>query len=264
MSLSILVCLAIGRQKAAPIQTQEVRRYTVAEAHQSVAVDKTSFYAIDNAAIGRYDKATGQKLGLWKEKEGRPIKHLNSGIVIGNRLYCANSNYPDVPMASSIEIFDIRTMELVGTHSFGIFMGSATWIDYREGSWWVCFAHYKGKNNDEPTRDPRWTSLIRFDKSWRQTEGWIFPAEVVSHFGNYSCSGGVFGSDGRLFATGHDNAECFVLRIPKSGPVLELEQIFAIPNQGQGIALDPADRSLLYGIDRKTHEVIVSRMSTTR
>jgi len=260
LSFSLAISLLVTLQSS-PIQARELRRFAAPEAHQSVAVDKDSFYAIDGAAIAKYDKATGKRIAIWQEKEGGTIKHLNSGLIIGKRMYCAHSNYPEVPMASSIEVFDTQTMEHVDTHSLGIFVGSATWVEFRDNSWWVCFAHYKGKNNDEPTRDPRWTSLIRFDKQWRQTGGWIFPAELVERFGNYSCSGGTFRKDGKLYVTGHDNPECYVLRLPKAGSVLELEQTFAVPNQGQGIALDPTDQTIFYGIDRKTKEVVVSRLS---
>jgi len=258
LSFPLAITFLLSLQTA-PIQATEVRRYPAPEAHQSVAVDKEFFYAIDGDAIAKYEKSSGKRVGLWKEKEGGPIKHMNSGLIMGNLMYCAHSNYPEVPMASSIEVFDTRTMEHVDTHSLGIFVGSATWVEFRDNSWWVCFAHYKGKSNDEPMRDPRWTSLIRFDKQWRQTGGWIFPPSVIERFGNYSCSGGVFRKDGLIYATGHDNAECYLLRLPKAGSVLELVQTFAIPNQGQGIALDPS--GLLWGIDRKTKEVVVSKLS---
>jgi hypothetical protein len=36
-------------------------------------------------------------------------------------LYCAHSTYPDVPMVSSIEIFETDTLALVGFHGFGVF-----------------------------------------------------------------------------------------------------------------------------------------------
>jgi len=42
---------------------QELRRFKAAEARQAVAVDAHHFYAIDNRAIGKYDKRTGERIG---------------------------------------------------------------------------------------------------------------------------------------------------------------------------------------------------------
>ena len=111
--------------------------------------------------------------------DGAPfnLQHLNSGTVIKGRLYCANSNYPDSPMASSIEIFDVSTLTHTGTHSFGIFSGSATWIDQQGGYWYVGFAHYTGEGSSEG-KDTRWTSVIKFNKKWQQLESWVFPAKT--------------------------------------------------------------------------------------
>ena len=47
-------------------------------------------------------------------------------------------------MVSSIEVFETATLEHVESHSFGIFGGSATWVDRADGHWWVAFAHYAG------------------------------------------------------------------------------------------------------------------------
>ena len=40
-----------------------------------------------------------------------------------------------------------------------------------------------------------------------------------------------------------------------------LEDSFAIPMKGQGIALDPADLVILYGIDRGKREIVVTRVA---
>jgi ribose 5-phosphate isomerase B len=50
----------------------------------------------------------------------------NAGTVRDGSLYCAHSNFPRVPMASSVEIFDTGTMKHVGTHS----LDSVDYPDY--------------------------------------------------------------------------------------------------------------------------------------
>jgi hypothetical protein len=51
-----------------------------------------------------------------------------------------------------------------------------------------------------------------------------------------------------------------VLGFPEGGSTLVLHDTFAVPNRGQGIALDPTDPAVLYSIDRAKREVIVSRV----
>ena len=175
----------------APARAQDggfalVRQMTAPEAHQAVAVDADHVYAITNRAIGKYDKATGEQVDRWASAEDGPIIHLNSGIVRGDTLFSAHSNYPGVPMASSIEMWDVQAMEHVGSHSFGIYQGSATWVDRHEGDWWVAFAHYGQEENGEgpsggvPGKGPEWTSLVRFSPDWQRRAAWTFPAEPLS------------------------------------------------------------------------------------
>jgi hypothetical protein len=46
-------------------------------------------------------------------------------------------------MASSVEVFDARTLQHLESHSFGVDRGSLTWIDRApDGSWWAGFANY--------------------------------------------------------------------------------------------------------------------------
>jgi hypothetical protein len=119
-----------------------------------------------------------------------------------------------------------------GTHSFGIYTGSATWVDFRGDEPYVTFAHYRNRAA-EPNRDPRWTSLIQFDSGWRRVQGWVYPPEVIAKLGDYSISGGVFTPRDRIFCTGHDNPEIYVLSFPHGGSTLILEDTFAVPNAGR-------------------------------
>ena len=102
--------------------------------------------------------------------------------------------------------------------------------------------------------------MIQFNSDWQPRQSWVYPDEVVSKLGQYSISGGVFTPDGKLFCTGHDNPEIYVLRFPEGGSSLVLEDTFPIPMKGQGIALDPSDPALLYGIDRPKREIVAVRV----
>ena len=190
-----------------------IRRYPAPEARQAVAVDATHFYAIDNRRIGKYEKASGTKVGEWQDAEGGPFIHLNSGVVIDGRLYCAHSNYPGVPMVSSIEVWDTGTLRHVQSIPVGTGRGSATWIDRHDGAWWVMYAHYPAPNG-EPGKGPEYSVLVRYDTEWRETGAWAFPKAVVARWDGMSSSGGVWTADGRLITAGHHAPELHVLRLP--------------------------------------------------
>lgn len=249
---------SLAQAPAATPAATLVRRYPAPEARQAVAVDATHFYAITNAWIAKYEKETGRRAAEWKGAPGGPIRHLNSGIVLDGKLYCAHSNYPETPMVSSIEIFDTATLRHVGSHSFGFGHGSATWIDTRDDAWWVTFAHYAGKGG-EPGRGPEYTVLVKYDREWRQVESWAFPPAVIARWDGMSSSGGTWSRDGRLVTTGHHSTELYILRLPTTGAVLELDAIVPFESEGQGIAIDPTS-GLLWSIQRKTGDVLVSRL----
>jgi len=234
---------------------ETVRRFSAAEARQGVAVDAAHAYVIDNRAIGKYDKRSGKLVARWRDRDGGPLVHMNSGTVVGGRLYCAHSNYPAIPAASSIEIFSTDPLEHVDSHSFGLAPGSCTWVDRYNQCWWVLFAHYGGKRA-VGGKDNRWTQLVRYDDQWRRTGGWVFPHGVLERFGTHSCSGGSWGPDGLLYCTGHDAAEVYVLRLPRAGSTLEHLTTLEIPMHGQAIAWDRTTRRTLYGVDRPKKQVL--------
>jgi hypothetical protein len=238
---------------------REVRRFSSPHANQGVAVDAEHVYAITNRAIGKHDKETGELVDEWVGDPDGPIVHLNGGLVLEGRLYAVHSNYPGVPMVSSVEVWDVETMEHVDSHSFGVFQGSATWADRRNGEWWVGFANYDGRGG-QPGRDPSWTTVVRFDDRWRPMGGYVFPPEVVERFGDRSNSGGAWGPDGYLYATGHDHPEVYVLRPPDAGSVLELVEVVPVTAEGQAFAWDPFEPRHLYTIIRSTREIVVSEL----
>ena len=251
----VLASTLLGQQ---PREFKETRRYKAPEATQAVGVDAEHFYAVSNSVIAKYDKKTGEPVMRWTATDEVPLKHLNSGLVREGKIYCANSNFPRYPEASSVEIWDTKTMKHVATHSFGIYEGSLTWIDWHDGSWWAVFAHYSKKVNDNKlAKSHRYTTLIRFDEKWRRTAGWIFPEKVLKRFDPHSCSGGLWGPDNAIWCTGHDLGEVYRLELPKAGPTLVLKEIVKAPITRQGIAWDP-DGKTLFGISRRTREVVAS------
>ena len=240
---------------AAEISVQPLRRVSIAEAHQAVAVDESSFYAISNRTIARYNKHSTKRLVRWAAPAKSGIQHLNSGVVVNRRLYCANSNWPTKPLKNTIEIFDAETLKHLESKPFFETQGAINWIDRHQGWWWIVFAFY---GEDEVRR----TKLVRFDDDWKETGTWSFPESVVQRFLPNSNSGGAFGPDGRLFVTGHDHAELYVLDVSTDGGQLEHVVTVPAPIAGQGIAWDHEDSGILLGIVRARHEVVFMRVST--
>lgn len=254
---------AIGQPDEFVLQDKEPAE----EAHQAVAVDEAHVYAITNAAIGKYDKETGERVGGWAGAEDGPITHLNSGVVINDTLYAAHSNYPGAPMVGSIEMWDVDTMTHVGSHSFGIYEGSAAWVDFHDGHWWVAFVHYGRRVNGEGAsgavggKGPDGSTLVQFGPDWSRTQGFVFPTALVDRVRPYSFSGGAWGPDGHLYVTGHDSTRVYELTLPNAGSQLRFLDAHRFPGEGQGIAWDPSRPGVLYGIQRSSKEIVEARRS---
>jgi hypothetical protein len=135
-------------------------------------------------------------------------------------------------------------------------LGSATWVDYGDGSWWVTFANYSGKGG-EPGKGSEATRLVRFTDTWHRQEALAFPAGVVSRWGKMSSSGGTLAAPRLFYSTGHDAPELYVLEVPAAGHELIWRATIRIESEGQGIAVD-RNEGMLYSIQRRTGEVIVS------
>ena len=233
-------------------------RLSAPEADQGVAVDARSIYAVDNAEIAKYDRATGARTAHFKGDPAR-FKHMNACAVIGRELICAASNFPATPMLSQVEVFDPADLAHLRTVPLGHQFGSLTWVDRKEGAWWAGFANYDGRGG-EPGRDHRATTLVRFDDQWRPHETWTFPPQVLERLAPMSASGGAFGADGRLYVTGHHRPELYVLDVPGGGGVLKLVATIPIPVNGQAIAFDRSAPGVLFGVNRATREVLGFRL----
>ena len=260
----------IGQLTTPGWRYEELRRFKAPEAGQGVAVDREFFYAINNHTIGKYRKASGERVAGWEGGAGGEIIHLNAGFVREGRIYGVHSNYPGVPMLSSLEFFDTATLTHVGSHSFGRMDGSFTWLDRAPsaatsaaaGRWIACFVHY-GNRAAEPNRDVGWTQIIAMDEEWRRTAGWALPADLLGRFGGrgYSASGGAFGPGGFLYLTGHDNPELYVVEFPQAGSVLKWIATVPFPSEGQAFCWDPHEAGVLYSVLKRTKEVIVGRVT---
>lgn len=243
---------------ALALQATEVKRIPAADAEQGVASDGRYVYAVSNHAIAKIDPATGQQVDRWDGDEEQ-FPHINSCAADQKLLVCAASNFPGVPMTSMIERFETRKMRHISTQQLGHGYGSLTWLTQKDGAWYACFANYDGKGG-EPGRDHRYTTLVRYDRDWQEVAQWHFPAEVLERMAPMSGSGGVWGDDGLLYVSGHDKAEIYALRVPPDGGMLQLIATIAMPTGGQAIDWDRSTPRLLWSIDRKSQQVVESKI----
>jgi len=242
-----------------PIQTllaTEIARYPAVEAGQGAAADAGNFYAIVNTAIGQYRKQDGAFVRRWTSPRDGLVRHINSCYAQKERLYCANSNFPEIPMASSIEIFDTATMTHVDSFSLGVLEeGSLTWFERIPGGWMAGFAHYDA-DGGLPYKNHSYASIIRYDEEWRRVGGWMIPDTAISRMQPHAASGGGLGPDGLLYLTGHDRPEMYVLALPAMGPKLVHIATIEIDVEGQAFAWDKSGTErIVYGISRPNREV---------
>ncbi|AZQ61350.1 hypothetical protein EI427_03660 [Flammeovirga pectinis] len=231
--------------------TATIKIFDAPHARQAVCADSSFFYVIDNATIIKRDRKEGLEIKSWSDDR---LHHLNSGFIKDSLLYCAHSNYPQIPMHSSIEIWNTHTLEHVGTHSFGIENGSCTWVVEKDNFYYVMFAHYNNEGKKQKNRDVSWTQLIKYDKEWRRVAGWVLPKDLIDKVSPYSISGGILLEDGRLLCTHHHFKELYILSFPEMGSELIYEATISTEIRGQGIYLDTD--GYLWGIDKKERKVI--------
>lgn len=101
------------------------------------------------------------------------------------------------------------------------------------------------------------------DENFRPIEQWGLPADLRERMTPMSNSGGSWGPDGRLYLTGHDHPELYVMELPVSGGDLEWVATIRIEGlNGQGIAWDrsesAAGENVLWGIlksDRRVYQI---------
>lgn len=235
-----------------------LREHDAPEARQGVAVDSRHFYAVVNTVIGKYDKRTGALLARWMGPRGGLISHLNSCFAEVERLWCANSNFPQTPMGSSIEIFDAATLRHVESHSFGMLdEGSLTFFDRLGEGWIAGFAHYNEIGGLE-YKDAEFAGVVLYDSAWRRTGGYMLPQSVLDRMAPDAASGGAIGADRLLYLFGHDRPEMYVLARPSMGPTLIHVATINVDAAGQAFAWDRSTQDrIIYAINRPTGSVRV-------
>lgn len=260
LCLTMLLSAPVQAQEILHLEAEEITHFSAAQAGQGAAADSHHVYAIVNSAIGRYSKQTHEQTGAWSLPPSGPIQHLNSCIVDADRLLCANSNFPELPMASSVEIFDTQTMTHTESRSLGLTDGSLVWFDRRGSDWIAGFAHYDGKGG-RPEKGHRHTRVVRYDSSGAEQGGWMLPNTVLERLAPHSTSGGGIGPEGLLYLTGHDREEMYVLAFPERGPKLEHVATIDIGLQGQAFAWDRStNERVVWGISRPNSEVWAFRI----
>jgi hypothetical protein len=233
------------------LAAKTLRVYEAPEADQGVAADARAFYAIDNTVIAKYDTATGAAIGKWAGPAGGLIRHMNSCLVEAGRLWCANSNYSQTPMGSSIEIFDTATLDHADTHSLGMTEeGSLTWFDRYRGGWVAGFAHYD-EDGGLKYKNHAFSSVVTFDAEWRRTGGWLFPPGALDRMAPHAASGGAIGPDGWLYLLGHDRPEMYVVGRPLMGPTLIHLATIELEAEGQAFAWAQDGSRTIFAIDRR-------------
>ncbi|WP_044206089.1 hypothetical protein [Flammeovirga sp. OC4] len=245
--LCFLLCIAFLSLKA----QEEIKRYKAPHARQAVAATEEFFFVVDNNTIVKRTISDGKEVKRWQDDR---LKHLNSAYIQNDTLFCAHSNYPEIPMHSSIEMWDINTLEHIGNHSFGIDIGSCTWIVQQKEHWYVMFVHYANEGKMQKNRDVSWSQLIQYDLNWNRQEAWVLPKALIEKVSPYSISGGVLLEDETILCTHHHFNELYTLKFPTMGSTLIWEKTTPSPVRGQGIAIDP--KGNLWGIDKKSREVI--------
>lgn len=256
-AILLLATPALAQDTQAPVHS-----LAADEARQGVVSDGTHVYALDNHRLGKYDPKTGQRIAWWEGDRAR-FPHMNSCTFLDALLYCAASNYPAVPMDSKIEVFDPVKMTHLRTIPLPSGIGSVTWVDRRDGLWWVAFANYDG-NGSDGGRTHRHTVIVNFDALWRRMASWLLPDAVLDRMKPFSTSGGAWGNDRLLYVTGHDHPELYALRVPQNGSTLELVATLPIPFEGQAIAWDAKEPRLLWGISRKARRAIAVRIPAVK
>ena len=254
------------------------------DAVQGVAVDGGHLYAIGTSSVSKHDRASGRLRARWRASDGHDddlveVRHLNGGSVRGGELFVAHSDWPAWPPTSSIEVFDAASLRRVRSIRLPRDDGALAWVDWNAAGWWGAFARYDapasagasaGASTGATVRAPapatdaggtRATRLASFDAAFGLLRRWSFPDSLAARLAPMSVSGGSWGPDGRLWLTGHDRAEAYVVRVPRDdGPSKWCDTAMLPGVEGQGIAWDRSGGpATLYGIRRSRRSVIELR-----
>ena len=186
----VLVVAALLDACASRHPAEVVRRFHAAEANQAVAVDADFFYAIDGAAIGKYDKRSERASLGGTTARGRS----RTSIAGSSSAASSTARIRTIPRRQWSARSKCSTPIAWGTSAaFHCRRGSGRppRVEHAHDAWWVTFANYAGRGG-EPGKGPETTKLVRFDRQWQPQESWTFPAAVVQRWEGMSSSGGVW------------------------------------------------------------------------
>ena len=238
----------------------ETARFPAPEARQGVTAGSRFVYAIDNNTIAKYDPATGKRAARWKGNPRR-FKHLNSCTLVERTLVCAGSNYPDLPMASSVETL---TPDASAPRHAQPWRGArvSTLGRLARGKLVGLLRQLRRQGRRAGPRPPPDDDRALFT-GLRRAAGVAVSQEVLRRMAPRSSSGGAWNADGLLYVTGHDAAEMYAERSARAGswcPALELVAIVPTVTAGQAIDWDPEQPRTLWSIDRKASQIVASRI----
>jgi hypothetical protein len=178
-------------------------------------------------------------------------------------LVCAHSNHPEVPHASSVEIWDSATLAHKASISLGNRdEGSLTIVEPIADGWLLGFAHYSDETG-VPFKGHDFSQLIAVDAEWRRREAWVIPPSIRARMAPQAASGGAIGPDGLLYLFGHTLPELYVLARPASGAELVHVATIALDAAGQAFAFDPSHAKRIFAIDRPTGTVRIFTLPDT-
>ena len=254
--LFVLLARAEPASTRPQVTAKTLTTFDIPNARQGIAVDAQAFYAINNYQITKHEKNTGKQLAAWDGKN--KLIHMDSGMIWNGALYASHSNYPGFPMTSSVEVWQTESLTHVNNHSFGIQLGSFTWLDRHNGFWWGAFGNYDVKKQGRVYGATYNTQVVKMDENFQILAQWTYPEEMLNRFRPMSNSGGSWGPDGLLYLTGHDHAEVYAVKLPDYGSELKWVATILTPDTaGQGIAWDRStSERILWGIKKAKRQVV--------
>jgi hypothetical protein len=106
------------------------------------------------------------------------------------------------------------------------------------------------------------TQVVKLNDDFSVLQAWTLPLAILDRMRPMSNSGGSWGPDGRLYLTGHDHGEIYVMQVADAGSTLDWVATVKVPVlEGQGIAWDRSvPGRILWGINKGERKVVTIKM----
>lgn len=252
--------------------TNSNKKYTekkVKNKIQGTFVDNEHIYVIYTKSFIQLDKK-GNKVKEVDLSDRKDIQNLQNGIAVGNIFIVNNSKNKN-----TIEVFD-KNLNFSYTIKITGGLGNLIWIDYFQGKWWGCFAHYK--------KDTQYTVVVEFYTginvtgadsmitresselnkrdldteyvpNWGIRNRWYFSFKIYNKLTPYSLSGGSFRSDGKLCISDY-NKRIYMVDFYPTSFVMQLDYIQLNTTPIIGISWDRKN-DMLYTINPIENNLII-------